>query len=142
MAKKKTTLSNQPDESDDNLLESYDEEPYMYPTMNFLMTYGWYIVIILVAIGALLYFGVLYPDNFKPVDTSINTSANMTVEDKAQEQGCNWVIFVDDETQSSTDCFADIYYNRMRHLDKEGMYCFFNTDEDFLLRCKSGVDGN
>jgi hypothetical protein len=34
--------------------------------MEFLMTYGWAILVVLVVIGALAYFGVLSPDNFLP----------------------------------------------------------------------------
>ena len=34
--------------------------------MEFLMTYGWAILVVLVAIGALAYFGVLSPDQFLP----------------------------------------------------------------------------
>ncbi|MEK6876243.1 MAG: hypothetical protein AABX63_02440, partial [Nanoarchaeota archaeon] len=34
--------------------------------MEFLMTYGWAILVVLVAIGALAYFGVLSPDKFLP----------------------------------------------------------------------------
>ena len=34
--------------------------------MEFLMTYGWAILVVLVVIGALAYFGVLSPSNFVP----------------------------------------------------------------------------
>ena len=34
--------------------------------MEFLMNYGWAILVVLVAIGALAYFGVLSPDKFLP----------------------------------------------------------------------------
>ena len=34
--------------------------------MEFLMTYGWAILVVLVAIGALAYFGVLNPDKLLP----------------------------------------------------------------------------
>src|SRR3989344_6117725 len=34
--------------------------------LEFLMTYGWAILVVLVAIGALAYFGVLSPDAFLP----------------------------------------------------------------------------
>ncbi|MBW2991971.1 hypothetical protein KY345_02005 [Candidatus Woesearchaeota archaeon] len=34
--------------------------------MEFLMTYGWAILVVLAAIGALAYFGVLAPDKFLP----------------------------------------------------------------------------
>jgi len=34
--------------------------------LEFLMTYGWAILVVLAAIGALAYFGVLSPTNFLP----------------------------------------------------------------------------
>jgi len=34
--------------------------------MEFLMTYGWAILVVLIAIGALAYFGVLNPERFLP----------------------------------------------------------------------------
>ena len=34
--------------------------------LEFIMTYGWAILVVLVAIGALAYFGVLNPDQFLP----------------------------------------------------------------------------
>ncbi len=34
--------------------------------MEFIMTYGWAILVVMVAIGALAYFGVLSPDRFLP----------------------------------------------------------------------------
>ncbi|HLG24694.1 MAG TPA: hypothetical protein VI564_07235 [Candidatus Nanoarchaeia archaeon] len=34
--------------------------------LEFIMTYGWAILVVLVAIGALAYFGVLSPDRFLP----------------------------------------------------------------------------
>lgn len=38
--------------------------------MEFLMTYGWAILVVLAAIGALAYFGVLSPDNMLPEKTT------------------------------------------------------------------------
>ena len=40
--------------------------------MEFLMTYGWAILVVLVAIGALAYFGVLSPDMFFPNKCSLS----------------------------------------------------------------------
>ena len=34
--------------------------------LEFIMTYGWAILVVLVAVGALAYFGVLSPDRFLP----------------------------------------------------------------------------
>ena len=39
--------------------------------MEFLMTYGWAILVVLVAIGALAYFGVLNPSRFLPSSCTI-----------------------------------------------------------------------
>jgi len=39
--------------------------------MEFLMTYGWAILVVLIAIGALAYFGVLNPDKFLPESCTI-----------------------------------------------------------------------
>ncbi len=39
--------------------------------MEFLMTYGWAILVVLVAIGALAYFGVLNPSRFLPNSCTI-----------------------------------------------------------------------
>ena len=39
--------------------------------MEFLMTYGWAILVVLVAIGALAYFGVLSPGKFLPESCTI-----------------------------------------------------------------------
>jgi len=39
--------------------------------MEFLMTYGWAILVVLIAIGALAYFGVLNPDRFLPESCTI-----------------------------------------------------------------------
>jgi len=40
-------------------------------SLEFLMTYGWAILVVLAAIGALAYFGVLSPDKFLPEKCTI-----------------------------------------------------------------------
>ena len=40
--------------------------------MEFLMTYGWAILVVLAAIGALAYFGVLSPDRFMPSKCTVS----------------------------------------------------------------------
>lgn len=39
--------------------------------LEFLMTYGWAILVVLVAVGALAYFGVLSPDKFLPAKCTL-----------------------------------------------------------------------
>ena len=45
--------------------------------MEFLMTYGWAILVVLVAIGALAYFGVLSPDRFLPEKCVLSTGSGL-----------------------------------------------------------------
>ncbi len=51
--------------------------------MEFLMTYGWAILVVLVAIGALAYFGVLSPEQFLPEKCTISTGSGLFCEDFA-----------------------------------------------------------
>lgn len=46
--------------------------------MEFLMTYGWAILVVLAAIGALAYFGVLSPDKFLPERCTLSTGITCT----------------------------------------------------------------
>ena len=41
--------------------------------LEFLMTYGWAILVVLVAVGALAYFGVLSPDKFLPAKCTLSS---------------------------------------------------------------------
>ncbi|MBW2989810.1 hypothetical protein KY358_05845 [Candidatus Woesearchaeota archaeon] len=49
--------------------------------MEFLMTYGWAILVVLVAIGALAYFGVLSPEKFLPEKCVISTGSGIFCEE-------------------------------------------------------------
>lgn len=46
--------------------------------MEFLMTYGWAILVVLAAIGALAYFGVLSPDRFLPEKCMLDPGIDCT----------------------------------------------------------------
>ena len=46
--------------------------------MEFLMTYGWAILVVLAAIGALAYFGVLSPEEFLPEKCTLSTGITCT----------------------------------------------------------------
>lgn len=46
--------------------------------MEFLMTYGWAILVVLVAIGALAYFGVLSPQKYLPTSCTISDQFGCT----------------------------------------------------------------
>ena len=46
--------------------------------LEFIMTYGWAILVVLVAIGALAYFGVLSPDKFLPARCTLQAGLACT----------------------------------------------------------------
>ncbi len=49
--------------------------------MEFLMTYGWAILVVLIAIGALAYFGVLSPERFLPEKCVVSTGSGLFCDD-------------------------------------------------------------
>ncbi len=49
--------------------------------LEFLMTYGWAILVVLVAIGALAYFGVLRPEKMLPEKCVISTGSGLFCDD-------------------------------------------------------------
>jgi len=55
--------------------------------MEFLMTYGWAILVVLIAIGALAYFGVLSPEKLLPEKCVIPTGSGLFCADFAAEAG-------------------------------------------------------
>ena len=49
--------------------------------MEFLMTYGWAILVVVIAIGMLVYFGVLSPENLMPERCLIATTTGISCMD-------------------------------------------------------------
>jgi len=84
--------------------------------MEFLMTYGWAILIVLAAIGALAYFGVLSPNKLLParttfqapipnVDTAVVTAdGNVTI---AFRNNVGSTITIDSVDNADGDCVLD-----------------------------------
>lgn len=60
--------------------------------MEFLMTYGWAILVVLAAIGALAYFGVLSPDKFLPRKCTIE--AGFSCVDFTVDSGGDVTLYV------------------------------------------------
>jgi hypothetical protein len=86
--------------------------------MEFLMTYGWAILVVLIAIGALSYFGVLSPDRFLPSRCNLPTG----------------LTCVDFEVSTSTvsvvlqNNFGEaIIIDGVVVAQKEGIACTYNT---------------
>ena len=56
--------------------------------LEFLMTYGWAILVVLVSIGALAYFGVLSPEKFLPAKCTLQSGITC-LDHKAVGSGAN-----------------------------------------------------
>lgn len=59
--------------------------------MEFLMTYGWAILVVLIAIGALAYFGVLNPERFLPEKCVLASGSGLFCDDHAADGTANTV---------------------------------------------------
>ncbi|MBI1935816.1 hypothetical protein HYS31_05230 [Candidatus Woesearchaeota archaeon] len=59
--------------------------------LEFLMTYGWAILVVLVAVGALAYFGVLSPDKFLPAKCTLQAGIGC-IDHKATGAALNVVM--------------------------------------------------
>ena len=59
--------------------------------LEFIMTYGWAILVVLVAIGALAYFGVLNPDKFLPAKCTLQAGI-ACIDHKATSAALNVVM--------------------------------------------------
>ncbi len=55
--------------------------------MEFLMTYGWAILVVLIAIGALVYFGVTRPERFMPEKCTLSTGSGLFCEEFTASSG-------------------------------------------------------
>ncbi len=91
--------------------------------MEFLMTYGWAILVVLVVIGALAYFGVLSPDTLLPekctlpvmlnckdwrVDQTTSTIA-LTIQNGAGRDLNVYGVNVTGDTLGVNGCYDDTY---------------------------------
>ena len=82
--------------------------------MEFLMTYGWAILVVLAAIAALAYFGVLSPDRFLPEKctlpsgvacldfTGSTTQVSLVIQNSAGFDMHNVTVYVNGTTSSLT----------------------------------------
>ena len=70
--------------------------------MEFLMTYGWAILVVLIAIGALAYFGVLNPGRFLPKSCTLIPGLDCS-EFKVSASATQVQLFLRDGLGSSID---------------------------------------
>lgn len=73
--------------------------------LEFLMSYGWVILIVLIAIGALVYFGVLNPQNFLPSDEVKVDSLSAGQEGRILAE-CYW------KDEQLINCRMTVFLNR------------------------------
>lgn len=61
--------------------------------MEFLMTYGWAILVVLAAIGALAYFGVLNPGNMMPAKCELSPAGLDCIEEPDANSAADTIQF-------------------------------------------------
>ncbi len=76
--------------------------------MEFLMTYGWAILVVLIAIGALAYFGVLNPSRFLPESCTIGPGLACT-DFKIDTNGDGTLVIRNGMGQSLTEVTVAIW---------------------------------
>lgn len=66
-------------------------------------------------------------------------SANYTIEDPiiniSNQNDCQILAFIEGSVPV-VDCYADVFYNRAKELNRSGMYCYFTANGTFITRCK------
>jgi hypothetical protein len=62
--------------------------------MEFLMTYGWAILVVLAAIAALAYFGVLSPSKFLPESCTLSPTSGMACMDFRIESSTAYLLLM------------------------------------------------
>lgn len=66
-------------------------KPKAQASMEFLMTYGWAILVVVISIGALAYMGVLNPEKFLPEKCIIVTSSGLFCKDYASSSAADTI---------------------------------------------------
>ena len=61
--------------------------------MEFLMTYGWAILVVLAAIAALAYFGILSPEKFLPEKCVISTGSGIFCDEFSASASADTITF-------------------------------------------------
>ncbi|MBW2983810.1 hypothetical protein KY361_01740 [Candidatus Woesearchaeota archaeon] len=108
--------------------------------MEFLMTYGWAILVVLIAIGALAYFGVLSPEKFLPEKCVISSGSGLFCEEFTTSATANTVTirikniltdsaWVDSVTLDSPSCTYTTADTQIAA----------DSTTDFALACAGGL---
>ena len=99
--------------------------------MEFLMTYGWAILVVLAAIGALAYFGILSPDRFLPSKCVI-TGGFSCVEYKLDDAGDEVRFYVQNNLGTDADQV------NISLADADGTTCTSSDNSDIVGQLTNG----
>jgi uncharacterized protein (UPF0333 family) len=109
--------------------------------MEFLLTYGWALIVVIVAVGALAYFGVMSPEKFLPEKCLIPTSSGLWCSEFTSSSTANTV------TLRIKNILSDsVWVDSITYAD---FICNFSTADtqivadgltDFSLSCVGGLN--
>ncbi|MBI2655130.1 hypothetical protein HYX06_01765 [Candidatus Woesearchaeota archaeon] len=108
--------------------------------LEFLMTYGWAILIVITAIGVLAYFGVLSPDNFLPEKCSL--PSGMTCLDYRVESYRVLLVLQNSLGKTITVNNITVSGNNQGCTDNESITLKLNEKAVFAVtQCSNGISG-
>ena len=115
--------------------------------MEFLMTYGWAILVVLIAIGALAYFGVLNPEKFLPEKCVIASGSGLFCEDFSTSSASNEVKFRIKNILTEKVIVSKIELDEPSCVDSAGGEIKADSVGEFTLSCsalesKQKIKGN
>ena len=109
--------------------------------MEFLMTYGWAILVVLIAIGALAYFGVLSPEQFLPEKCVISSGSGLFCDEFSATAGTGVTLRVKNILAESVSVTA-VSTDSPSCTNSAGGTIAADSTADFALACTGIASGD
>ncbi|HLD42835.1 MAG TPA: hypothetical protein VJB08_02485 [Candidatus Nanoarchaeia archaeon] len=108
--------------------------------MEFLMTYGWAILVVLISIGALAYFGVNKAEQFLPEKCLIATSSGIFCEEFSTSSSADTVTLRLRNILPDPVSVSSITLDDPSCAAAAGGVVGSDSEADFILECSAGLN--
>ncbi len=106
--------------------------------MEFLMTYGWAILVVLIAIGALVYFGVTRPERFMPEKCTLSTGSGLFCDEFTSSSSANTITLRISNINTDSAWITSVIIDTPSCTVAGGNITADNYN-DFVLDCAGGL---